>query len=130
MIALIPIRGKMSAIQSPLAACFYRKLCMSLQRQNPPRLEHSTERTPPEISEDVLKSARMQNVIQKVSRQLGKPVEEVVKEAQEILREMAHARFVLFYVALCTHGALRFRNWQISLSRTRASEGVSERASE
>ena len=64
----------------------------SFQRQNPPRLEFSTERTNQEISEDVVKSPRMAAVVSKISRAFGKPEDEVVKEAQEILREMAHAR--------------------------------------
>ena len=50
------------------------------------------ERTPPEISEDVLHSPRLRAVILKISRQFDRSVDDVTKEAQEILREMAHAR--------------------------------------
>merc|ERR1719204_1397602 len=67
-------------------------LRFAFQRQNPPRLENTTERSPPEISEDVLKSSRMQDIMRKLSRELGKPIDEIVAEARDILKEMAHAR--------------------------------------
>jgi len=63
-----------------------------LQRHNPPKMESCTERSPVEISEDVLRSKRMLSAIAKLSRESGKSLDQLNSEAKEILAEMAHAR--------------------------------------
>jgi len=66
--------------------------CFSLQSQNPPRLDSSVERTPQEIADDVIKSPRIQAVIEQLCKETGKSSTEITKDAQGIITEMAHIR--------------------------------------
>lgn len=62
----------------------------AMRTRDVPLYKYNKPRSPVQINEHVLKSDRVKYAVEKVSEESGLPLSDVMKEAEEIVNEMAH----------------------------------------
>lgn len=62
----------------------------SLRQREVPEYKYNKPRSPAQIKKDVLNSDRVKYAVEKVCEESGSPMEDVMKEAESVVDEMAH----------------------------------------